>query len=129
MYKTVKPQIQKRVAMKIVNILIMTIVVLLSFAAGVAKLMQTPQEMEFLLGAGLSSSLIFKFGVVQVLGGILLLLPRTRIPGAILATAAFVVSAVLIFLGGNLQFAMISLLPVVLGCVIIYQCVKTPTAE
>lgn len=107
--------------MKIINILIITVVVLLSIAAGIAKLLQTPQEMEFLQGVGLSSALIFKFGVVQVLGGILLVLPKTRTPGAILATAAFFVSAALIFMGGNLQFALISLLPVALGSVVIFQ--------
>ena len=107
--------------MKKVNILIIAIVALLSIAAGLAKVMQTPQEMEFLQGFGLSSAMIIAFGLVQVLGGVLLAPKMTRIPGAVLATSAFLVSAVLIFVGGNLSFALISTLPVVLGCVIIYQ--------
>ena len=64
------------------------------------------------------------FGVIQVLGGVLLVPPKTRMIGAVLATFALFVSAVLIFLNGNLQFALISLLPVLLGCVIIFQSVK-----
>ena len=107
--------------MKIVNILIIAIVALLSIAAGLAKVMQTPQEMEFLQGVGLSSFLIVVFGIVQVSGGVLLVPRKTRMPGAVLAAFAFALSSILIFIGGNLAFGLFSLLPVVLVCVIIYQ--------
>jgi len=106
--------------MKVVNYLIITIVALLSVAAGLAKIMQTPQEMEFLQGAGLSPALIVAFGLVQVSGGLLLVMKQTRLPGAVLAMSAFVASAVLIFISGNLAFGLFSLLPVALACLIIY---------
>ena len=110
--------------MKIVNILIIAIVALLSIAAGLAKVMQSPQEMEFLQGFGLSSALIVVFGLVQVSGGVLLVPQKTRLPGAVLATLALVVSTVLIFIAGNLVFGLVSILPIALGCVIIYQSVR-----
>ena len=113
--------------MKIVNILIIAIIALLSIAAGLAKVMQTPQEMEFLQGFGLSSAMIVAFGLVQISGGVLLVPRKTRLPGAVLATAALVVSTVLIFIAGNLTFALVSLLPIALACVIIYQTAKTTT--
>ena len=107
--------------MKIVNILIIAIIVVLSIAAGLAKVMQTQQEMEFLQGFGLSSALIVSFGLVQILGGVLLVPQKTRLAGAVLATSALVVSTVLIFVGGNLAFGLVSILPIALACVIIYQ--------
>ena len=107
--------------MKIVNTLIIAIIVLLSIAAGMAKVMQAPQEMEFLQGLGLSSVLIVVFGLVQILGGVLLVPRKTRMLGAVLATSAFVVSTVLIFVSGNLTFGLVSILPIALACVIIYQ--------
>lgn len=55
--------------MKILSFLILTIVVLLSIAAGLAKVMQTQQEMEFLQGFGLSPAPIVTFGLVQIIGG------------------------------------------------------------
>ena len=58
--------------MKIVNILIIAIIVLLSIAAGLAKVMQAPQEMDFLQGVGLSSAMIIAFGLVQTSAGVLL---------------------------------------------------------
>jgi len=107
--------------MKIVNILIIAIIALLSIAAGLAKLMQAPAEMEFLQGLGLSSGLIMAFGLVQVVGGVLLAIKKTRMPGAILVTLAFAVSTILIFIGGNTVFGLFSILPVALAGLIIYQ--------
>lgn len=107
--------------MKIVSYLIITIVALLSIAAGLAKVMQTPQEMEFLQGAGLSTGLIIVFGIVQILGGLLLVPGKTRVVGAVIAASAFAVSAALIFMSGNLAFGLISLLPIALAGIVIYQ--------
>ena len=107
--------------MKILNMLLVVGIALLSVAAGLAKVMQTPQEMEFLQGVGLSTVLIVIFGMVQIVGGVLLVPRITRLPGAILATSALVLSTVLIFVGGNLTFGLFSILPVALAAVIIYQ--------
>ena len=111
--------------MKIVNILIVAVIALLSIAAGLAKVMQSQQEMEFLQGVGLSSVLIVAFGLVQISGGVLLVPRKTRMLGAVLATSALVVSTVLIFIGGNLAFGLVSILPIALACVIIYQSART----
>ena len=111
--------------MKIFNIVIVAIIALLSIAAGLAKLLQSQQEMEFLLAAGLSPALIVVFGLVQVAGGILLLPHKTRLPGALLAASALVVSTILILIGGNLVFGLISTIPVALAAFIIYQSVRT----
>lgn len=107
--------------MKILNVLIIGIIALLSIAAGLAKVMQAPQEMAFLQGTGLSTAMIVAFGLFQLLGGVLLIPVRTRLPGAVLAALAFLVSAVLIFTSGDLTFGLVSLLPVALACVIIYR--------
>lgn len=107
--------------MKIVNVVIIAIISFLSISAGLAKVMQTQQEMEFLQGVGLSSFLIIVFGLVQVSGGVLLMPRKTRMLGAVLATSALFVSTVLIFVGGNLVFGLISIIPISFASVIIYQ--------
>jgi hypothetical protein len=106
---------------KIINILIVVIIALLSIAAGLAKVMQTQQEMELLQGLGLNSFLIVGFGLVQIIGGVLLVPKKTRMPGAILVALALVVSTALIFIGGNFAFGLFSVIPVALAGVIIYQ--------
>ena len=100
---------------KIINFLVITIVLLLSIAAGLAKVMQMQPEMEFLQGLGLSSALIVVFGLVQIAGGILLAPQKTRMMGAVLAACAFVISTVLIFVGGNLAFGLFSTIPIALA--------------
>ena len=107
--------------MKIINLLIVVIIALLSIAAGLAKVMQTQQEMEFLQGLGLNSFLIVGFGLVQIIGGVLLVPKRTRMPGAILVALALVVSTALIFIGGNFAFGLFSIIPIALVGAIIYQ--------
>ena len=107
--------------MKIVNILIIAVIALLSIAAGLAKVMQTEQEMEFLQSFGLNSVLIIAFGIIQIAGGVLLVPSKTRMFGAVLATSAFVASSILIFVGGNLGFGLLSTIPIALTCVIVYQ--------
>lgn len=111
--------------LKIVSFLIISIVALLSIAAGLAKVLQTTQEMEFLQGVGLTPGLIVVFGLVQISGGLLLVIQKTRIVGAVAAISAFVVSTVLIFVGGNLAFGLFSILPIALAGVIIYQSART----
>ncbi|MGB7450495.1 MAG: hypothetical protein WBM36_00050 [Lysobacterales bacterium] len=107
--------------MKIVNILIIAVIALLSIAAGLAKVMQTEQELEFLQGFGLNSVLIIAFGIIQIAGGVLLVPSKTRMFGAVLTTSAFVASTILIFVGGNLGFGLLSTIPIALTCVIVYQ--------
>ena len=118
-------KLKEATEVKIVSYLIITIVVLLSIAAGLAKVMQTQQEMEFLQGLGLSPALIVVFGLVQIVAGILLVPQKTRMVGALLAAAAFILSTVLIFVGGNTTFGLFSTLPIALAGVIIYQSVRT----
>ena len=107
--------------MKIINLLIVAIIALLSIAAGLAKVMQSQQEMEFLQGLGLSVFLIIVFGLVQIVGGVLIAPKKTRLAGAVLVTLGFVVSTVLIFIGGNVAFGLFSLIPAVFAGMIIYQ--------
>ena len=107
--------------MRILNILIISVIALLSIAAGLAKVLQTEQEMEFLLSFGLNNVLIIAFGIVQVAGGVLLVPAKTRIFGAVIATSAFVASTILIFAGGNLVFGLLSAIPIAFGGLIVYQ--------
>ena len=107
--------------MKIVKILMIAIVALLSIAAGLAKVMQTQQEMEFLQGVGMGTSLIVVFGLAQISGGVLLVPAKTRLIGAVLAASAFLVSTVMIFVAGNVGFGLISIIPIALACAIIYR--------
>ena len=110
--------------MKIAIILIVALVALVSIAAGIAKVMQVPEEVEFLQSFDFSISMIVTFGVVQIIAGALLCHSRTRFCGAIISCLAFTISAFLIFVSGNIPFGLFSLLPIILTIFIIYQASK-----
>ena len=107
--------------MKIVHILIVAAIAILSVAAGLAKVLQSQHEIEFLQGLGLSIFVIMVFGLMQIIGGVLMAPEKTRMPGAVLVTLGFVVSTVLIFMGGNVTFGLISVIPAALAGMISYK--------
>jgi uncharacterized membrane protein YphA (DoxX/SURF4 family) len=98
--------------MKIFQIILLIVIALMSLGAGAAKIMKMPQEVQFFETAGLSPTLLIVLGIVQVIGGLLLIVPKTRKPGAIIAGLGFLCSVITILMTGQIGFAAISLLPV-----------------
>ena len=107
--------------LKVIHILIVLAIAILSVAAGLAKVLQSQHEIEFLQGLGLSMFLIIVFGLLQIIGGVLMAPEKTRMPGAVLVALGFMVSAVLVFIGGNVTFGLISVIPAALAGVIGYK--------
>lgn len=97
----------------------LVILVLLSLGAGAAKVLRVPDEVKFFQDLGLAVDLLLIFGAAQVLAAILLLVPNTRLPGAIVAGGLMLLSAAMILLNGQALFAVVSLLPVALAGVVI----------
>ncbi len=107
--------------MKIFITVLAVILGLLSIAAGAAKITLVPEEAAFLRQSGFSDTPIIAFGLVQALGGALLVIPRTRAFGALICAAGFALSAALLLVAGNLAFGGVSLLPIVLCGLVAYR--------
>lgn len=90
------------------------LIVLLSLAAGLAKVLSAPEEVAFLQSNGLSNGVIWGFGACQVLAALAMCHVKFRQFGVGLAALTFSFSTVLIGLSGNLVFGFVSLLPVAL---------------
>ena len=114
--------------MRITIIIVAVLIGLLSIAAGAAKVALVPPEVAFLSQFGFSNALTVSYGIVQVLGGLLLLIPRTRLYGSVIAAIAFALSTGLLFAAANLTIAGGSLLPVVLAGWIAYQSLPARSA-
>lgn len=108
----------------IITILIYALAVL-SVAAGVPKIMQQPQELGFLSALGLPKLAVSVMGVVQVLGGLLLLASKSRLIGAVLAAFALGVSSAAIFAAGNISFGLISLLPLCVAGLVVFVLLRS----
>ena len=104
--------------MKLAMTSLAVLIGLLSIAAGGAKVTLVPEEAEFLAQFGFSDLTTRVFGSFQILGGLLSILPATRVFGLLLSATGFAVSAVLIFSSGNVVFGSVSLIPIALALVV-----------
>lgn len=101
--------------MKLAQNILLGVVILLSFAAGLAKVMQTPQEVTFFESLGLNTSFLVALGILQITGAALMLRANLRRWGAALAAGALLTSMGMIFISGQIGFGMFSILPVLLS--------------
>lgn len=99
----------------------LVLVIALSLAAGLAKVAKVAAELEFLTGVGLSETQIVAFGLVQLGAGALMIAPKTRFYGAMIAALAFFASTVLIFISGNYIFGLVSIIPVIMADAVILR--------
>ena len=105
--------------MKQLKIIVVVLLALLGAAAGVAKMLQTPQELAFFQQLGLGGMVVVGFGLVQLAGAVLLVPSRTRLAGALVSDLTFTLSAVMIFMSGAIGFGVVALVPVVLVSLVI----------
>lgn len=82
---------------------------LLSIMTGVVKLAQMPEEMQIFEQAGFSVPAILAFGVVQLIGGVLLIPNRTHRIGAVVMVPTFVAATAVLFANGLVPFGLFSL--------------------
>ncbi len=101
--------------MKYVKLILLGILILLSIATGLTKLIQMPEEMELFRNAGFTDISILIFGAIQVVGGILLIPKKTRRYGAIIMAITFVIATIVVFMKGMIGFGVFSILFIALA--------------
>lgn len=105
--------------MKFLFYLGLFVMVALSLAAGGAKVVAMEQEVELFRDARIDPSWLLPLGVLQIVGGLLAALFRTRRAATVVVALGFLISTFVIFRTGNSEFAVVSLTPVVL-CILIF---------
>ncbi len=115
--------------MKILFNVILAILVFLAISSGITKIILMQQDVEFFGKYGFSNSILIAYGAVQLLGGILLALPKSRIIGAALVAITFLISAVVLVLEGNIPVTIVTLICVLLLGVIIKQSLNKTTVQ
>jgi len=107
--------------MHLVKKINLVLLVLLGAAAGFAKVTQAPPEIAFFGGLGLGTIVVIAFGVLQLVSAILLIFETRRLIGAILLGITFSLSVVMILMTGQIGFAAVSVIPVLMAGWIIYD--------
>jgi hypothetical protein len=80
-----------------------------------------PQELGFLQAIGLDALMVSALGLVQVGGGVLIAIPRSRVAGGIAAHVALLVSAVALLVGANYAMGIVSILLAILAGYLAYD--------
>jgi len=83
---------------------------LLSISTGAVKLARMEDEMRIFREVGFSDPLIIAFGVVQLIGGLLLIHNRTSRTGAWIMLPTFALATGVAFANGMIPFGVASLL-------------------
>lgn len=107
--------------MKVLTSVVLVILTLLAISSGVAKMMLMQQDVAFFSQYGFTSPMLIIYGVIQLIGGALLVLRRTRVVGAIVVGITFLVSLVLLLMAENYPIAIVTLVCVVLLGFVIRQ--------
>lgn len=96
--------------MKIFILVVLAILVLLSLSSGVTKILLMEQDVTFFGKYGFTNSMLIAFGIVQIIGGCLLIFERTRVLGAGLIALTFLISLVLLLREGSILFSLITII-------------------
>ena len=109
------------VIMKIALKIILGILVFLAISSGVTKIMLMPQEIEFFGKYGFNDIMLIIFGVVQVIGGVVMIMPKLRTYGASVVIITFGISLILLILEGNYPVSGVTLIAMALLALVIKQ--------
>ena len=95
----------------------LVLLILLSLATGGVKLFGFEADIEVFASIGFSPTATLLFGVVQVIGGLLLIFTKTRKIGAGVMAITFVVATIALFASGTTAFGVFSILFILLALV------------
>ena len=107
--------------MKAVSAIIVGILVLLAVSSGVTKILLMQQEVAFFGKYGFSNPILIAYGLTQLVGGLLMIVKRTRFAGAAIVAITFLVSLVLLLIEGNIPVSIITLVATLLCGVVMKQ--------
>jgi uncharacterized membrane protein YphA (DoxX/SURF4 family) len=95
----------------------LNVLILLSVATGGVKLFSFEADIEVFASIGFSPTATLLFGVVQVIGGLLLIFDQTRKIGAGVMALTFVIATIALFASGTTAFGVFSILFILLALV------------
>ncbi len=104
---------------------VVAVLVLLSMVSGAAKALLVPEDVEFFGRYGFGTMALIGFGALQLVGGLLMVFARTRVPGSSLVAITFLVSSALLLHSGSLAMGTVSLLVTALVGAVAFQSLRT----
>lgn len=100
--------------MKVIFYVVLVVLIFLAVSSGITKIMLMPRDAEFFGQYGFTNPILIGYGISQLLGGILLAIPKSRVFGAIIVAITFLISVVILILADNIAVAVITLIFILL---------------
>jgi hypothetical protein len=107
--------------MKAVSTIILTILILLAVSSGITKILLMQQDVNFFGKYGFSNPILIAYGLVQLIGGLLLVFTITRFVGATIVAITFLISLVMLLMEGNIPVSIATVIATLLLGVIMKQ--------
>ena len=101
--------------MKWLTKLNLVILILLSFSTALVKIFRVPEEVRLFTRVGWDQTSIICFGIIQLVGALLLLFAFTRKWGVLLMILTFSIATVVLFLNHMSLFGLFSLSFIAMG--------------
>lgn len=108
------------------NLVILT---LLATSSGITKIMLMPQDVEFFGGYGFTNTILILYGVSQLVGGIMLIIKKTRFAGAIIVAITFAISAIVLIMAEKVGVTIFTFIAIFMLGVIMKQAQNTQSHE
>jgi hypothetical protein len=107
--------------MKAVSTIILAILILLAVSSGITKILLMQQDVNFFGKYGFSNPILIAYGLVQLIGGLLLVFTITRFVGATIVAITFLISLVMLLMEGNILVSIATVIATLLLGVIMKQ--------
>lgn len=100
------------------------VLVVLAVSSGVTKIILMPQDVEFFGKYGFTNPILIVYGAAQLVGGVMMIIRKTRFVGAVVVALTFLISAVVLILEGNIPFTLFTLVALLMLGVVMKQSAK-----
>lgn len=115
--------------MKIVSTFILVILIFLAVSAGISKVLLMQQDVDFFGAYGFSNPILVAYGLVQLVGGVLLAFRKTRFVGAAIVAITFLISLAVLLMNGNILASVVTFVATLLLGVVMQQNRVTARSE
>ena len=120
---------RRKNGMKTVSTIILVILIFLAVSSGITKVILMQQDVEFFGKYGFSNPILIIYGLVQLVGGVLLVFKRTRFVGAAIVAITFLISLAVLLMEGNIPVSIVTIVATLLLAVIMKQSWNTTAPE
>jgi len=111
--------------MKIFSTIILVILIFLAVSSGVTKVTLMQQDVEFFGKYGFSNPVLIAYGLVQLVGGVLMAFKKTRFVGAGIVATTFLISLAVLLMEGDIPVSIVTIIATMFLGMIMNQNRKT----